>query len=214
MTDVGEGHLSLNGGDRDVSRNGGETGEGHLNMDVVEQPAADPLRDLLRADVISGDAADFTMGVGGRLTESEGRGKQCGGVLKDLNLDLGMATKQIPSQAVASHFTPGRNSFTDISSFEKKSWHSKASLAPFFVACVVSRVPLVRCFSGFSLSGALADKTGSRSDALQPDAYLRLSLEHAAGKQPNVPPLPCRIAYAAAVPQASVEELSATFRAL
>jgi len=29
-----------------------------------------------------------------------------------------------------------------------------------------------------------------------------------------VPPLPCRIAYAAAVPQASVEELSATFRAL
>jgi hypothetical protein len=64
MTDVGEGHLSLNGGDRDVSRNGGETGEGHLNMDVVEQPAADPLRDLLRADVISGDAADFTMGGG------------------------------------------------------------------------------------------------------------------------------------------------------
>ena len=149
MTDVGEGHLSLNGGDRDVSRNGGETGEGHLNMDVVEQPAADPLRDLLRADVISGDAADFTMGGGGgRLTESEGRGKQCGGVLKDLNLDLGMATKQIPSQAVASHFTPGRNSFTDISPFEKKSWHSKASLAPFFCRLCRQSRPIGTMFFG------------------------------------------------------------------
>jgi hypothetical protein len=158
MTDVGEGQVSVARSDRQ------QPVAGDLKMDVAEQSAVhrDPLRELPCADVISGDADDVAMGGGGgQLTQSGGRRQQCGGVLENLNTDLDMATKQIPfkavaahSKAVVTHFTPGHNHFTNISPFEKKSWNSKASEAPFWCRLCQRSRPIGTMFIGiFPIGG-------------------------------------------------------------
>jgi hypothetical protein len=96
----------------------------------------DPLPVLMRAELISGDAGVSKMGGGhAQLTELGNPEQQCGGNSRDLNSDHDLGTTLITSQCtkpVAPHVTPVCNNFTEIRQFEKKSWHSKSSEAPFF----------------------------------------------------------------------------------
>jgi hypothetical protein len=107
----------------------------------VEQPLCtappDPLPVLMQADLAVGDAGDCKRGGGhAQLAELGNRVQQCGGNLRDLNTDYHMESTPTPSQCTqpaATQVTAGRNShFTEIRLFQKKSWQSKPSDAPFY----------------------------------------------------------------------------------
>lgn len=160
MADVGGDTLSGHGVGRQLAM---QPGAGDLHMDV-EQPLCtappDPLPVLMGQDLAAGDAGDRKRG--GRCTqpaELGNRAQQCGGDLRDVNTDYHMESTPTPSQGtqpVATQFTSVRNSdFTDIRLFEKKSWQSKPSLAPFYCRLCRRSRPKGTMFVGiFPVGGA------------------------------------------------------------